>query len=130
MITLKQTLFAAALGLFAAAPAFACHGHERGGVPKHIAQRLDNQQHRIARGIRSGELTHREAKRLKHQQREIKQLVRRYQADGRFSNKELRNLDRRLDRASRQIKRLQRNDITRYVQLHERYRHADYARKL
>ena len=130
MITLKQTLFAAALGLFAAAPAFASHGHEKDAVPRHVAQRLEHQQQRIAQGVRSRKLTHKEVRVLQRQQREIRHLVRCYQEDGRFSRRELRDLDRRLDRAGRQIKRLSKNDIRRYVNMHEHYAHADYARKL
>ena len=132
MKTLNKTIFAATLCLFAAAPAFAGHGHDRdkSTVPYRVAQRLDHQQHRIAKGVRSGKLTHREVKKLRAEQREIRRLVRRFQSDGHFSGKELRYLDKRLDRVSLKIKRMKHNDIRRYVQLHERYSHADYARRL
>ena len=130
MITLKQTLLAATLGLCVAAPAFASHGHEKSGVPEHIAQRMEHQQARIDRGIRSRKLTHKEAHVLNRQQREIRELVRRYGRDHRYSRKEVSNLERRLDKASLTIRRLVRNDLTRYVDLHQRYGHVDHHREL
>lgn len=130
MKPLKQTLLAASLTLFAVVPAFASQGHEHAQSSRQVMQRLDNQQQRIAQGIRNRQLTHREASVLQQEQREIRQLVRRYHKDGRFSHKELRVLDRRLDKSSLQIKRLRQNDLERYVQLHERYGHRDHERRL
>ncbi|MEJ2591003.1 MAG: hypothetical protein P8178_06325 [Candidatus Thiodiazotropha sp.] len=130
MITLKQTLLAATLGLCVAAPAFASHGHEKSGLPEHVAQRMEHQQARIARGIRTRRLTHKEAHVLKRQQREIRELARRYGRDHRYSHKEVSNLERRLDKAGLMIRRLVRNDLTRYVDLHQRYGHADHHREL
>lgn len=130
MKPLKQTLLAASLTLFALVPAFASQGHEHARSSGQVMQRLDNQQQRIAHGIRSRQLTHKEARVLQQEQWEIRHLVRRYHEDGRFSNKELRILDRRLDKSSLQIKRLRHNDLERYVQLHERYGHTDHERRL
>lgn len=61
------------------------------------------QQQRIARGVRSGELTRGEADRLRDEQRDIAREERRYRADGYLSAAERADLQRDLNRASRHI---------------------------
>ena len=54
--------------------------HDDGYYENRFEQRLDRQLQRIKRGVRSGELTHREAKRLRRQQRAIARLENRFWA--------------------------------------------------
>ncbi len=92
------------LGLSGAAPAFAHTGHER------IDQRQERQARRIEHGIDNGSLTHREAKKLRKQQRRIRKLERKMRADGHLEKRERRTLQSRLDQASDRIYRLKHND--------------------
>lgn len=108
---LTKTIFVLlALGL--AMPAVArtsLHGVER------------SQMQRIQQGIHSGALTRGEAKVLRHEQRNIRKLKRRFQRDGRFSRGERRTLKHRYASASRHIYRLKHNHRTRYTRGHGRY---------
>ena len=63
------------------------------------------EQHRIREGIRSGELTRREAGRLEAEQARIRVDERFARRDGYISPRERARLDRDLDRASRDIYR-------------------------
>jgi hypothetical protein len=73
-------------------------------------QRLDRQHWRIKQGIRSGELTRKEVKRLRKQQRQIAKAERRFSRDGYLDPRERRHLRRKLDDASDRIYRLKHND--------------------
>jgi len=87
--------------------------HDRHSDHRHhdrIEKRLDRQHHRVERGIRSGQLTWREAKRLHRQQRRIAQMHRRFWHDGRLDRYERDRLQQKLDRASDRIYRLKHND--------------------
>jgi hypothetical protein len=87
-----------------------------------VNRRESHQRNRIRNGIRSGELTRREAGRLIHQQRRIESYERRSRLDdGRLDRYERRRLDRMLDRSSRDIRR-QKNDR----QDRDRYRYRWY----
>jgi hypothetical protein len=130
MINLKQTILAATLGLCVAAPAFASHGYEKSALPKHVSQRLEHQQQRIEWGIRNQRLSVKEARVLNREQREIRRLVRHYGKDFRYSRKEVRDLEHRLDKAGLMISRMERNELTRYVDMHERYGHVGHHRQL
>ena len=67
-------------------------------------RRLQAQQRqRIKQGVRSGELTQREAKRLRGEQRTIRREERAYLADGRLSRGERRDLSRHLRAANGHI---------------------------
>lgn len=72
------------------------------------------QRERIHQGIRSGELTPREAARLQAEQREIEHLQRMYMADGRLGPHERRHLVAELDDASRHIWRQKHDAQDRY----------------
>jgi hypothetical protein len=79
------------------------YGYRRHGG---INRRQDHQRDRIRNGIRSGELTRREAGRLIYQQRRIEAYERRSRLDdGRLDRHERRRLNRMLDRSSRDIYR-------------------------
>ena len=61
------------------------------------------QQEAIKKGLRSGDLTRREADRLWQEQERIARLESRYKADGHFSARERRDLERDLNRAGHRI---------------------------
>jgi septal ring factor EnvC (AmiA/AmiB activator) len=130
MKILNKTLVAVSLCLITAGSAFASHGNDRSWRHDNILQRLERQQHRIDRGVKHHQLTHKEEKRLRRQQRKIRRMARRFYRDGYLSKKEHRLLNRQLRASSRQIKRLKHNDLEPYVNLHHRYCHKDYARRL
>ncbi len=61
------------------------------------------QKHRIKEGMRSGELTARETRRLRKQQQGINRLEKAYKSDGHLTRAERNILHHAQDRASRQI---------------------------
>ncbi len=67
------------------------------------------QRARIAEGRQSGELTHREARALNAQQRNIRRTKQRAKADGVVTKSEKRQINRKQRRANRTI-RQQKND--------------------
>jgi hypothetical protein len=67
--------------------------------------RQERQQARIRQGVRSGELTRREAHRAREEQRDIRQLERAYKSDGTLTRAERVDLHREQNQASRQIYR-------------------------
>jgi hypothetical protein len=71
--------------------------------------RQHQQKHRIQSGIASGQITHREAKHLYRDQRQIRQLRRHFLADGDLSRRERNTLKERLDRSSNRIYRYKHN---------------------
>jgi hypothetical protein len=75
--------------------------------------RQRRQQARIAQGVRSGELTGREAARLEARERHIRREERRYRADGVLDPWERADLNRDLNRASRDIYRQKHDGATR-----------------
>lgn len=68
-----------------------------------------NQQRRIAQGVRSGEITRPELRRLHHQQRQIKRFSCQARADGKVSKWERRHLKAMKKRASRNIYQAKHN---------------------
>jgi hypothetical protein len=68
-----------------------------------INQRQQNQQVRIQRGIRSGELTRPEARRLGVEQARIRAIERRARSDAEFTARERIRLQRELNQANRRI---------------------------
>jgi CRISPR/Cas system-associated endoribonuclease Cas2 len=108
---LTKTIFILlALGL--AMPAFA-------RAPLQSVER--NQMHRIQKGIHSGALTRGEARVLRQEQRNIRNLKRRFLRDGRFSRAERRTLTHRYTSASRHIYRLTHNNRTNYASRYGRH---------
>jgi len=75
----------------------------------YIQRREYNQQQRIDRGIQSGQLTRREARRLEAQQNRIQRVENRMKADGRLTGRERARLTRMQNRTSRNIYRLNHN---------------------
>jgi len=72
--------------------------------PLNINKRQENQQDRIAQGIKSGELTAREASQLERQEFRINREERRFRQSGDgLTSKERAKLERDLNRESRNI---------------------------
>jgi hypothetical protein len=65
-----------------------------------ISQRQANIERRIDQGVRTGDLTRREAAQLRDQYRDITRLEAHYRRDGRLTPSERADLDRRYDRLS------------------------------
>lgn len=76
-----------------------------------IGRRRENQQDRLAQGIKSGSLTPGEASRLEGRQRRLNRRTRDMREDhgGRLSAAQKRAINRRQNRASRQIYRAKHN---------------------
>ena len=89
-----------------------------------IDRRLDNQHNRIRNGINSGELTRKEARRLRKQQRFITRLSYKFMSNGYLSRHEVRKLTHVLELASMRIYRLKHNDRNHYTKYNDRNRYA------
>lgn len=112
--TLKKTFSILALGIlgFTASGAHAGWGggpFPQRGFGQEINQRQAEQMARIQTGLRSGALTRSEYRMLMREQDAIRDMERRFRADGRIDAREYRQLDRALDVASRNI-RAERHD--------------------
>lgn len=70
-----------------------------------VNARQHHQHERIAQGVRSGELTRRETRKVVEQQRDIRQLERAYKSDGKLTARERADLHHEQNQASRQIYR-------------------------
>jgi hypothetical protein len=79
--------------------------------PNTINQRRENQQDRIAQGVRSGRLSPRETGHLERREARINHQTRHDRAmnDGRLTNGERKQIDREQNRTSRAIYRDKRN---------------------
>ena len=75
-----------------------------------IHERMSHMEARIERGIRSGDLTRREADRLREELREIKRREDRMREDGRLNDRERAKLHADLDRLDRHITQEKRDD--------------------
>ena len=70
-----------------------------------VDRREHRQQRRIRHGVRSGELTRREARRLEAQQARTRRMEHRAKADGTVTRRERARLQHRENRTSRRIYR-------------------------
>lgn len=95
------SLMAAASLAAAAAPAFAQGPRPSDWQP--LAQRQDNIERRIDEGVRSGQLTRREARSLHEQFNGLLRLEARYRRDG-MNPRERAELERRYDALSDRIR--------------------------
>ena len=77
----------------------------RGVHDPRINARQHHQRERIVQGVRSGELTRRETRRVAEEQRDIRQLERAYKSDGSLTGAERRDLHHEQNQASRDIYR-------------------------
>jgi hypothetical protein len=78
-----------------------------------VDRRERRQGRRIRHGVRSGSLTRREAGRVAAQQARIRRHERRAKADGRVTARERASIQRRENRASRNIYRKKHNNRNR-----------------
>jgi hypothetical protein len=69
-----------------------------------VNERQAHQTHRIAQGVKSGELTHEEAQDLRSGRRDIRQDEQAYKADGVLTQDERRNLHQDQNQQSRDIR--------------------------
>ena len=99
MNLLLKTTLVAALSSFVVSTTFA--GDRDPGVNK----RQCHQHSRIAEGVKSGELTHSEAKSLRAEQRAIHVEEAEFKSDGVLTRGERRELHRDLNESSRDIRR-------------------------
>ena len=70
-----------------------------------VNQRQRNQQVRIREGVVSADLTRAETRRLRTEQRHIRRTERRAKADGTVTSQERAKIQRKQNRASRDIRR-------------------------
>ncbi len=103
MKTLRMLLAVAALAMFTAAVAAAHPSTPR------VDQREARQHMRIEQGLRSGELTPREAARLRKGQQHVQRMERRAKSDGVVTMRERARLGHAQNRQSRHIMRLKHN---------------------
>jgi hypothetical protein len=68
-----------------------------------VNARQANQQARIAEGVKSGQLTGKEANRLEHEERNIRVEERTYKSDGKLTPAERKDLNQDLNKTSRDI---------------------------
>lgn len=104
---MKKPIIAAFIATSIAFPAYAFAQF----TPR-AERRLENQDERIERGIESGQLTRREARRLEYGQDHVQALENRALRDGRVSQRERHRIERAQDIQNRRI----------YTQRHDRQR--------
>jgi uncharacterized membrane protein YebE (DUF533 family) len=100
---MKKLLTVAVLGALSL-PAFA-----QNTTPQ-IDQRQDRQERRIEQGVRTGQLTAREAARLERGQARIRQMERQALADGHISRRERAAIQQEQDKQNQLIARLKHNE--------------------
>ena len=83
-----------------------------------VERRMDKQHRRIKQGVRSGELTRYETRKLRKQQRRIAKMKYRFMYDGYLNRHESRKLQYKLDAASDRIYRFKHNHKTRGYRRH------------
>lgn len=69
-----------------------------------IDKRQQNQEQRIDQGVKSGQLTPREARRMERQQARVDRQEQRALADGKVNKREAARIERHQDRTSRHIR--------------------------
>ena len=105
---MHRIVLAATLVVASAASALA-HDYGRYSDTSDIDARRASEMRRIENGHRSGQLSWREYRFLRHEQAAIARDERRAMADGYLSSYERRRLNRELDQASGDIRRLKHN---------------------
>jgi hypothetical protein len=97
---------------FALTALFATGFMMSGLTAQEIQKRKENQQDRIAQGVKSGQLTAGETARLERNQAKLNREIRhdRRQNGGNLTNKEKQQINRQQNKLSRQIHRDKHND--------------------
>ena len=106
---MKKTLVA--LALSAATMSIACLVASPAWSAEHYGYAKNNQQLRIAHGVRSGEITRHELARLQHEQRQIKRFTHRAHADGHINKGERRQMAAMKKQASHHIHKAKHNRV-------------------
>jgi len=88
--------------LVVSAQTFAADGHAGRHDPG-VNHRQHHQDARIKQGVKSGELTHEEAKGLRQDRREIRQKEHAYKADGTLTKDERKDLHQDLNAMNKEI---------------------------
>lgn len=84
-----------------------------GQVTPGVDRRQRNQKYRITNGIKSGEITKREARSIRYSTRSVKRYERRAKSDGKVTWTERARLHHKQNVASRKIYRTKHNNRTR-----------------
>ena len=106
-----KTLMIVPMACLVSLPVYA-HQYGHDGYSR-FDKRVERQHARIREGVKSGELTRKEAGKLRKQQKNIARHERKLSRDGDLTRHERRKLDRRQDKASKRIYRLKHNDVFR-----------------
>ena len=96
------------------------HGYKQ-NRGKRIYKRIHKQANRIQHGINNGQLVKREVRKLRYEQRDIKQTMSHYKRDGHLNRYERSKLNQLLDVASNNIQRKKNNRLTRYSRHNNHY---------
>lgn len=75
-----------------------------------VKKREQNQEKRIQEGVKSGELTTKEAQRLERKQAHIKKMEEKAMSDGKMTKGEFKHIENAQDRASHSIHRKKHNN--------------------
>lgn len=119
-----KTLLIAPLACLIAMPV-AAHHYDGDRNPRY-EKRIDHQKSRIREGIKSGDLTRKEASKLRKQQKQIASLARKYESDGHLSRHERKKLEKKQDKASKKIYRLKHNDQLKTHRGKHKHHHHGY----
>lgn len=99
-------LMAIPLALIIISPAQAHRSHDGKGIRIQMSQ----QSGRIEKGIQSGKLTRREARALRYEQRNVRELAWAFRQDGILSDSERHILRTKMKRVNHKIRRFKHND--------------------
>ncbi len=100
---MKKIVLSAALALLAMTSVAGAHERSGYNSQREIDARQSNQEARIQQGVRSGDLTRREAAALEAEQAHIRALERNAQRDGRIDRREAAQIRQAQEEASRHI---------------------------
>lgn len=103
---MKRTLLTIMIVGLMAIFASAAFGQETPGAD----QRQKNQKHRIKQGVKSGEITKREAKSVKYSYKSTKRYEAKAKSDGHVTKKERARLKHKENKSSRKIYRVKHNN--------------------
>lgn len=81
-----------------------------GQITPRADKRQKVQKHRIKSGLKSGEITRREAKSIKHSYKSAKRYEKRAKSDGKVTWKERARLQHKMNKTSRKVYRTKHNN--------------------
>lgn len=80
-----------------------------GQTTHHADEREHNQKRRVKRGVKSGEITKKEGKSIKHSEKDVLSYEKKAKSDGTVTKKEKARLQHKQNKASRKIFRTKHN---------------------